>query len=46
MSRTYRNLEGMHRGAIRFPHTFNEIRNLSAIMTDEDLDDFDLSKRT
>jgi hypothetical protein len=45
MSRTYRDLQGMHSGALRFPHTFNEIRNLSAIMSDDDLQDFTISKR-
>jgi len=45
MSRTYRNLEGMHRGALRFPQTYNEIRNLSAVMLDDDFEEYDLSKR-
>ena len=45
MARTYRNLNGMHRYAYRYPHTFNEIRNLSGLMSDDDLTDFVLSKR-
>jgi len=44
MSRTNRNLEGMHSGALRFPHTFNEIRQLDGILHEEDLDDFPVSK--
>jgi len=44
MSRTNRNLEGMHKGALRFPHTFNEIRQLDGILHEEDLEDFPVSK--
>ena len=44
MSRTNRNLEGMHKGALRFPHTFNEIRQLDGILHEEDLEDLTVSK--
>jgi hypothetical protein len=44
MSRTNRNLEGMHKGALRFPHTFNEIRQLDGILHEEDLEDLPVSK--
>ena len=37
MSRTYRKTDGMHRYAYRFPHTFNEIRNLDGILNDDEL---------
>jgi hypothetical protein len=43
MARTRRNLEGMHRGAYRFPHTFNEIRQLDKILHEEDLEYFSVS---
>jgi hypothetical protein len=43
MSRTNRNLEGMHRGALRFPHTFNEIKQLDAILHEEDLEGLPVS---
>ena len=43
MSRTHRDLEGMHSGALRFPHTFNEIRQLNGILDNEDLMDFPIS---
>tara|TARA_R110000868_G_scaffold28093_1_gene105748 strand:+ start:10760 stop:10984 length:225 start_codon:yes stop_codon:yes gene_type:complete len=43
MSRTFRNLEGMHRGALRFPHTFNEIRQLDGLLHDEELTEYPLS---
>ena len=43
MSRTYRNTKYMHRMAIRFPHTFNEIKNLDAIINDEDVNTFYIS---
>ncbi len=37
MSRTHRNIEWIHSGALRFPHTFNEIRQLDGILHEEDL---------
>ena len=44
MSRTFRNLEGMHSGALRHPHTFNEIRQLDGILHEEDLEGLPVSK--
>jgi hypothetical protein len=44
MSRTYRNLEGMHRGALRFPHTFNEIRQLDGFLREDGTEEFRISK--
>lgn len=44
MSRTNRNLEGMHSGALRLPHTFNEIRQLDGILHEEDLQGLPVSK--
>jgi hypothetical protein len=44
MSRTFRNLEGMHKGALRVPHTFNEIRQLDGILHEEDLEGLPVSK--
>ena len=43
MSRTHRNIEWIHSGALRFPHTFNEIRQLDGILHEEDLEDFPVS---
>ena len=43
MSKTYRNLKGMHSCAYRFPHTFNEIRQLDGILDNEDLMNFPIS---
>jgi hypothetical protein len=43
MTRTRRNLEGMHRGALRFPHTTKEIRQLDAIVNDPELKDYPVS---
>jgi len=43
MSRTHRNLEGMHRGALRFPQTTKEIRQLDAIVNDPELKDYPVS---
>jgi len=43
MTRTHRNLEGMHRGALRFPHTTKEIRKLDAIVNDPELKDYPVS---
>lgn len=44
MSRTYRKLEGMHSGALRYPHTFNEIKNLDAILNDDEFQEYEISK--
>lgn len=43
MSRTNRNLEGMHHYAFRFPHTFNEIKQLDGILHEEDLEGLPVS---
>ena len=43
MSRTHRNLEGIHSGALRFPHTFNEIRQLDGVLHEEDLEGLPIS---
>jgi hypothetical protein len=43
MSRTYRSAEGWHSGALRFPHTFNEIRQLDGILHEEDLEGLPVS---
>jgi hypothetical protein len=43
MSRTYRKTEGMHSGALRFPHTFNEIKQLDGLLHEEDLEDLPVS---
>ena len=44
MSRTNRNLEGMHRYAIRYPKTKNERSQLDAILHDAELMEFPVSK--
>lgn len=44
MSRTYRNTQRIHRYAYRFPHTFNEIKGLDAILTDDEIQEFSISK--
>lgn len=44
MSRTYRKLEGMHRYAFRYPHTYNEIKNLDGVLNDDDFEEFSISK--
>ena len=44
MSRTRRNLEGMHRCAIRYPKTKNERSQLDAILRDVELLEFPVSK--
>jgi hypothetical protein len=38
MSRTYRKTEGMHSGALRYPHTFSEIKKLDGLLHEEDLE--------
>jgi hypothetical protein len=43
MSRTNRNVEHIHSGALRHPHTFNEIRQLDGILQEEDLEEYPLS---
>ena len=43
MARTNRNLDGMHRYALRFPHTFNEIKQLDGILHEEDLEGLPVS---
>ena len=45
MSRTYRNLEGMNRCALKAPKTYNEIKSLSSLIVDDELKDYPLSKR-
>ena len=44
MSRTYRNTQHIHRYAYRFPQTFNEIKRLDAILTDDEIQEFSISK--
>ncbi len=44
MSRTNRNLEGMHNCAIRYPKTKNEKSQLDAILHDGELMEFPVSK--
>ena len=44
MSRTNRNVEHIHSGALRHPHTFNEIRQLDGILQEEDLEGLPVSK--
>ena len=43
MSRTNRNVEHIHSGALRHPHTFNEIRQLDGILQEEELEEYPLS---
>jgi hypothetical protein len=44
MSRTNRNVEHIHSGALRHPHTENERSQLDVILHDEELVDYSLSK--
>ena len=44
MSRTNRNLDGMHRYAFRYPKTENERSQLDTILHDEELMNFPVSK--
>jgi len=46
MSKTYRSHEGIDNssGALRHPHTFNEISQLSTILMNDDLEDYQISK--
>lgn len=43
MSRTNRNTEHLHSGALRHPHTFNEIRQLDGILREWELKEYPLS---
>jgi hypothetical protein len=43
MSKTIRNLDGMHRYAIRFPKTENERKQLDGILHDPELMEFPIS---
>lgn len=45
MGKTNRNKDGInyHSGALRYPHTFNEISQLNEILIDDDLDDYTIS---
>jgi hypothetical protein len=43
MSRTYRKIEGMHSGALRYPRTFSEIRQLDGVLHEEDFNDLPVS---
>ena len=44
MSRTNRNVEHIHSGALRHPHTENERSQLDVILHDEELTEYPLSK--
>ena len=44
MSRTIRNLDGMHRYALRYPKTENERSQLDTILHDEELMNYPVSK--
>jgi hypothetical protein len=43
MARTRRNIEYIHSGALRFPHTTQEIRQLDAVINDPELEEYPLS---
>lgn len=43
MSRTFRNTDGMHPAALRYPHTFSEIRQLDGVLHEEDLEGLPVS---
>jgi hypothetical protein len=43
MARTRRNIEYIHSGALRFPHTTQEIRQLDAVINDPELKEYPLS---
>jgi hypothetical protein len=43
MSRTYRNLEGMNRCALRNPKTSNERKHLIGILQDNQYEDYQVS---
>jgi hypothetical protein len=44
MSRTYRDLDGMHKYAYRYPKTENERKQLEGVLHDEELFEFPVSK--
>ena len=43
MARTFRQMEGWNSGALRFPKTFNEIRQLDGVLHEEDLEGLPIS---
>jgi hypothetical protein len=43
MSRTFRKTDGWHNGALRFPHTFGEIKQLDGVLHEEDLEGLPVS---
>jgi hypothetical protein len=43
MSRTNRKIEYIHSGALRYPHTENERKQLDGILHDEELKEFPVS---
>lgn len=43
MSRTYRNLEGMNRCALRHPKTSNERKTLIGLLKDIEVEDYEFS---
>lgn len=44
MSRTIRKTDGWIQHPYRYPHTFSEIKKLDALVHEEDLDDYIISK--
>jgi hypothetical protein len=44
MSRTYRNTDGMHKYALRYPKTENERKQLDGVLHDCELFEFPVSK--
>ena len=45
MSRTFRRNNDWNSGALRYPQTFREIKQLDGVLHEEDLNDFTLSGR-
>jgi hypothetical protein len=43
MARTFRSTDGWHSGALRFPKTFSEIKQLDGVLHEEDLDGLPVS---
>jgi len=43
MSRTFRSTEGWHCGALKFPHTFSEIKQLDGVLHEKDLEGLPVS---
>lgn len=43
MSRTFRKTNGAHKNGLRYPHTFNEIKGIDAILNDEEIYDYPIS---